>query len=120
MKTPTPEELNVTILEWIGWTDFLIGFNGELYAKPNPDCVRVCIPNLSEDLNACSQAEDNLNPKQWNEYCLLLEKTNPDEVLPLWRDMNTSIYLTGILIHLSALQRLTALCRVVKPSLFDE
>lgn len=113
MKTPTDEEMNVAICEWLGWEVLKEGYGAFEWgwfneASHNPPKF---LPNHVAGIEALGhlhEAEKRLRTAKGNES----DRTVEDR-------MHQYAELLNYAIDATSQQRAEALCRIIKPSLFE-
>lgn len=113
MKTPTDEEMNVAICEWLGWEVLKEGYGAFEWgwfneASHNPP---KCLPNHVTGIEALGhlhEAEKRLRTPMGDESDRMVEDR-----------MHRYAELLNYAIDATSRQRAEALCRIIKPSLFE-
>jgi len=117
MKTPTDEEMNVAICEWLGWEVLKEGYGAFEWgwfneASHNPP---KCLPNHVTGIEALAhlhEAEKRLKAEEG-------EDIKYRELLIEVMSSKDGCYPEPWIWHATSRQRAKALCRIIKPSLFE-
>lgn len=117
MKTPTDEEMNVAICEWLGWEVLKEGYGAFEWgwfneASHNPPKF---LPNHVAGIEALGhlhEAEKRLTDSQFYDYHQHLQ------LLTHHTKISVDEHFRAVLSS-TPRQRAEALCRIIKPSLFE-
>lgn len=115
-----PEQINIAIAESVGWTEITTNEDDGWVCgyEPNPNIIKICIPNCTSDLNACSDALNHLFENVWyaedlTRYGKALELEHDTAVLNMTEDESDLYYEFAILSNMTAAQTSRAIIKTL-------